>query len=266
MWQGPAPQELGFGREDLLRKRTSIWLGALLGGLTSLPLVALFYLGEQLAGLPFLPFSLFDWVARALPGNLITLGIDGMVQVIGLLNVGPTSAVAKAMEQLMGLVMFVGGAVVLATTTPGSGAGPATPMPEPAATATMRDRLPPAPGTRMELTPTDDLYRIDINTRPPVIDGASWQMEVAGLFDDARPLTLDDLTAYPPVVQPITLSCISNRIARDLISTGNWIGVRLRDVLKDLGLRPEAGALYVEAENTPHPDGATGYHGVEARV
>jgi len=122
-------------------------------------------------------------------------------------------------------------------------------MPEPTATATLRDRLPSAPGTRLELTPTEDFYRIDINTRPPAIDGDRWQLEVAGLFDNAQPLTLSALTAYPPVVQPITLSCISNRIAGDLISTGNWIGVRLRDVLKDLGLRPEAQALYVEAED-----------------
>lgn len=110
----------------------------------------------------------------------------------------------------------------------------------------MRDRVQPAPGTRLELTPTEDFYRIDINTRPVVIEGESWVLEVDGLFDNPRPLTLEDLMAFPTVTQAITLSCISNRVGGDLIGTSNWTGVRLRDVLKDLGLRPEAKELFVE--------------------
>jgi hypothetical protein len=110
----------------------------------------------------------------------------------------------------------------------------------------MRDRVEPAAGTRLELTPNEDFYRIDINTRPVVIDGDSWVLEVDGLFDNPRPLTLEDLVAYPPVTQAITLSCISNRVAGDLIGTSDWTGARLRDVLKDLGLRPEAKELFVE--------------------
>jgi DMSO/TMAO reductase YedYZ molybdopterin-dependent catalytic subunit len=136
-----------------------------------------------------------------------------------------------------------------------TGAGTATPTPEPSpttpptptATATTRDRIEPVPGTRPELTPNEDFYRIDINTRPVVIEGSSWVLEVDGLFDDPRPLTLADITAYPPVTQAITLSCISNPVGGDLISTSNWTGVRLRDVLKDLGLRPEAKELFIEA-------------------
>jgi hypothetical protein len=111
----------------------------------------------------------------------------------------------------------------------------------------MRERVEPAPGTRPELTPTRDFYRIDINTRPVAVDGQSWTLEVAGLFDKPRPLTLADLMAYPAITQAITLSCISNPVGGDLISTGNWTGARLRDVLKDLGLRPEAKELAIQA-------------------
>jgi hypothetical protein len=111
----------------------------------------------------------------------------------------------------------------------------------------MRDRVEPAPGTRLELTPNQDFYRIDINTRPVVIDGPSWVLEVTGLFDNPHPLTLSDLMAYPPVTQAITLSCISNNVGGDLIGTSNWTGARLRDVLKDLGLRSEAKELSIKA-------------------
>ncbi len=383
-----------------MQKQPSLMIGALVGGLTSLPLMAVFYLGEQFAGLAFVPFDLFDWLARVLPGDIITLGIDSIVRLIRTLSLGPISELAKLIEQLLALSLFVGIGIVLGvliawgihrlngppwqpgawaglalflaaagvelylglganvmvngvwlalvlvgwgtlvgcflgqlTLTPAvtpvppvpmeaqvsrrivltqlvggsavialgawglgallksqqanSGAGqplanlpsssatptslpPAvtptietapivnmpptstpspspTPMPAVTATATSRDRLQPAPGTRAELTPNEDFYRIDIDTRPVVIQEDSWMLPAEGLFDNPTQLTLADLMAYPPVTQPVTLSCISNPVAGDLISTGNWTGLRLRDLLKDLGLRPEATELYIEA-------------------
>ena len=47
---------------------------------------ALLYLGEQLASLPFVPFDLFDTLARVLPGGVITAGIDTLVRLITALN------------------------------------------------------------------------------------------------------------------------------------------------------------------------------------
>ncbi len=353
-------------------KRPSLALGALLGGLTGLPLIALWYLGQQAAGLAFAPFDVFDWLARVLPGNVITLAIDTIVKVIRTFNLGPTSSMAKLIEQLQALGLAVTGSIVLglaiawglrrssrpgwqvgvvaglaallpmlaielrpgvagdpaptvlwlALTTLGwaaslgslldrqhvpsavagevaisrraalikiaggsaaialgawslgrwlgtgpetAGAGqplvssalqptatpPAPPattaLPTPIAAATMREQVAPAPGTRPELTSNRDFYRIDINTRPIVIDGRSWALEVAGLFDRPRRLTLADLMAYPALTQAVTLSCISNPVGGDLISTSNWTGARLRDVLTDLGLRPEARELSIQA-------------------
>jgi hypothetical protein len=47
-------------------QKRSFLLGGFLGGLTSLLLMAASYLGQQLANLPFIPFDLFDWLARVL--------------------------------------------------------------------------------------------------------------------------------------------------------------------------------------------------------
>jgi len=86
-------------------------LGTALGALTSLAAIGLFRLGASFAGLPDLPFDLFDWLARVLPGGLITAGIDAMVTVITALRLGPTSAVAKLIEQALALALFLlGGA------------------------------------------------------------------------------------------------------------------------------------------------------------
>jgi DMSO/TMAO reductase YedYZ molybdopterin-dependent catalytic subunit len=344
-------------------RRSFLILGGLLGALTSLPLIALCFLGQQFAGLPFLPFDLFDWLARHLPGGAITLGIDAIVRTILALHLGAISTSAKLIEQAIalllviiigavfgillalvlrrssavagrvgsigGFVLFVlaaamrydlgfagdpslqlvwlagllmgwgtllgnslssiarpalpptpaadraarravlklaGGSVAVAVAAWGLGrllesarratgasrpldlaktpiAGPAAPLP----TALAEARLEPAPGTRPELTPTERFYRIDIDTHPPTIAGEGWSLQVAGLFSRPRPLTLAALMAYPAVMQPITLSCISNPIGGDLIGTSNWVGARLRDVLADLGLHTEAQQLSITA-------------------
>jgi DMSO/TMAO reductase YedYZ molybdopterin-dependent catalytic subunit len=337
-------------------RRSAVGLGAVLGGLTSLPILALLYLGELLAGLPFVPFDLFDWLARVLPGGVVTAGIDALVRLITALNLGPTSVAAKRIEQASALLLFVIGGAVLGITIvlllrrralsawqAGASGGivafllisalefgrggwhPAAgtllslallivgwgvvlgaalggtlreALPTPAAVdqssrrallrlaggslvvalgawslgrlLAARDRttgadqsiapqalptptLPPrtgvapAPGSRAEVTPNAAFYRIDINTIPPRLDGRAWMLEVTGLFAKAHPLTLASLMAYPAVTQPITLSCISNEIGGDLISTSYWTGVRLPDLLQELGLKPEAKALAIQA-------------------
>lgn len=94
-------------------KRSRLLRSALLGALTSLPVIALSYLGEVVAGLPFVAFDIFDWVARTLPGGLITFGIDTMVAIIRGLNLGPTSGTAKLLEQIMAVAQLIGGGAVL---------------------------------------------------------------------------------------------------------------------------------------------------------
>jgi DMSO/TMAO reductase YedYZ molybdopterin-dependent catalytic subunit len=336
-------------------QRVSPATGALLGSLTMAPVLALSYLAFRIAGLPFLPFDLFDWLARVLPGDLVTFGIDTMVTILRAAGVSTSSA--KVVEQFLALALMVvvggllgagialalvrseisggrlgltagwalfalfvvvegalsfsgsalvvfgwvgllligwgvvlgnlianaqavsaasperrrflfrAGITALALTFGGwglgrllgparaseeagqplaaSGGAPSAPeLPAPPA-----GRIDPVPGTRAEITSNDDFYRIDINSLPPVIQAGAWQLEVAGLFRTLDPLTIEAVMAYPPVTQPITLSCISNRIAGDLIGTSYWTGARLRDVLEDLGLQPEAGALYLEAQD-----------------
>lgn len=343
--------------------RRSHWgFGALLGAITSLPLIALSFLGQQFAGLPFLPFDLFDWLARRLPGGVISLGIDAIVRTITALRLGPISGSAKLIEQaialalvvmigaalgllvalllrlgagpgwragsiggfalfvlaaamaydlgfagdpglplawlailLMGWGTLLGGGLSAAVSQPSLDTAPeqvvtrravfrlaggsvgvaitawgaarlfqqarvATGASQPLALAqapgtsfappsaqVLAERPAPAPGTRPELTPTERFYRIDVDTRPPVIAGAAWSLQVAGLFAHPRPLTLADLRAYPAVAQPSTVSCISNPIGGDLIGTANWVGARLRDVLADLGLMPGAQQITITA-------------------
>lgn len=81
--------------------------GLLVGLFLTAPLVAIFYAAWKLAGLPFVPFQVFDWTTRILPGGVITFGIDTMVKTIRMLGIGDTSSAAKLAEQSMAIVVFL---------------------------------------------------------------------------------------------------------------------------------------------------------------
>src|SRR5690349_1515962 len=105
---GAAHNLLLVGQAKGTPMRRSFWiLGAVLGALASFPLIALGFLGQQFAGLPFLPFDLFDWLARRLPGGVVALGIDAIVRTIGILRLGPISGNAKLIEQTIALLLVV---------------------------------------------------------------------------------------------------------------------------------------------------------------
>ncbi len=88
-------------------KKINIWLGGLIGGYSALVIVALNYLVNQLFGLPRFAYFIFDWMARILPGGLITFTIDSIVKVIQVLNLGPTSEIGKIAEQSIAIFMFL---------------------------------------------------------------------------------------------------------------------------------------------------------------
>ena len=351
-------------------KRPSLWLGALVGALLTLALTAILFLADMVAGLPFIPFDVFDFVSRNLPGPLLTFGIDAMVDTIIAMNMGEVSTAAKTAEQLMGLGGFValgivvsalffaglnrgktrarslnpglilglgfgalmmlislqvnltataamiaqviwvllsfavwgaaanwiyndlahseaktktdpetgetiavealdrrqflvriGGASAVLTVIgaglgafignrPGEGqvvgelaagdAGSGDGLPN------IQDNLEPAPGTRPEYTPLDEHYRIDISSRPPVIDSGEWRLDVTGLVDNPVSLSLQGLyDQFERVDRFVTLSCISNRIGGSLISTTKWSGFRMNDFLDLVQPQDDAVALKI---------------------
>lgn len=92
-------------------KNLRILTGTISGLLVSAPLIALMYLGNQLAGLPFVPFDLFDWMTRVLPGSVVTFGIDSMINIMLWLGVN-VAEVAKLTEQTIAIVQFLAGGIV----------------------------------------------------------------------------------------------------------------------------------------------------------
>lgn len=350
-------------------KKLSLGLGALVGGLLTASLIGIMYLANQLVGLPFVPFDLFDWLTRVLPGPLITFGIDRMIDTITWLGLN-VADVAKTAERAMAILQFfvmgvVAGAVfwaimsmrrikadltaslvigaltglpmmaisiaigqstlnpalrilwllilffawawafcwayrrlqpaevsppapgsetssveilnrrqflvrlgasTAAITVAGAGVGvmlaQAKQRQSEAALAgsmahqvdetsqspfpNANDPVMPAPGTRPEYTPVKDHYQVFLRTEPTVIDGATWVLPITGLVEKPVMLTLDDLrNRYEPRSQYVTLSCISGKIGTTLISTTQWTGVSLQELLADIRPNPNARYLYI---------------------
>ena len=87
--------------------RPSAATGALVGALLTAPLIALFFLAGRLFGLPFVPFDVFDWMTRILPGGLVTFGIDAMVKVIRAVGSTGTDVAAKLVEQALAVAAML---------------------------------------------------------------------------------------------------------------------------------------------------------------
>lgn len=348
-------------------KKPGILLGALVGGLITLPLLALLYIGQQIAGFPFVPFSLFINVRDFTPGGVITFVIDQMINVITSLNLGRVDSTAKTIEQSMGILMLLVGTIIagaiffavmrrvqhrqewlpgvilgvivgvpltvlslvgnqIFSADPAASAiwlvglfllwgyavnwsynrltyalTSAAPETAPSISVEQIDRrqflirlggataaitvvgaligsmagddggvrtvslgandtgaadlnLPnagasvlPAPGTRPEVTPVAEHYRIDISLQPPEINLDTWTLPFVSTGADGAEttlatLTMDDIRGFTPMEKYITQGCISNRIAGGLISTVLWKGASMQDILASVDL----------PENTTH--------------
>jgi DMSO/TMAO reductase YedYZ molybdopterin-dependent catalytic subunit len=101
-----------------------------------------------------------------------------------------------------------------------------------------------AQGTPTFLTENREFYRIDTALRLPAKAAADWSMKVHGLVERELTISYQDLLNRPLVERPVTLTCVSNEVGGNLISTANFIGVSLRDVLLEAGVKPGADQLF----------------------
>lgn len=98
-------------------------------------------------------------------------------------------------------------------------------------------------------TDNDVFYRIDTALRVPVIAPEQWRLRIHGMVDRPFTLTFADLLRRPVVHRWITLTCVSNEVGGDLVGNALWSGVRIEDVLREAGLRPEADAVLSTSED-----------------
>ena len=111
----------------------------------------------------------------------------------------------------------------------------------------------PEPAPRPFSPPNPDFYRIDTALRIP---HRVRRRLVAAAARPGRARAdpgFSDLLARPLVERPITLACVSNPVGGDLVSTATFVGVELRDILLEAGVRRGRRAAAVAPVPTAGP-------------
>jgi DMSO/TMAO reductase YedYZ molybdopterin-dependent catalytic subunit len=96
-----------------MMKLRQFMIGAFIGLALTASLLAVMFAGNQLVGLPFVPFDLFNWMTPLLPGPVITFGIERMLDFLLLLGFD-VATTAKLAEQTLSVVQFLVLGVVVA--------------------------------------------------------------------------------------------------------------------------------------------------------
>ena len=86
-------------------------------------------------------------------------------------------------------------------------------------------------GASLEVTPVANFYVVSKNFSDPVVSEQGWTLNVGGLVNKPLHLSLIDLRALPSITEYVTLECISNNVGGALMSTGQFTGVRLHDLI-----------------------------------
>jgi len=115
-------------------------------------------------------------------------------------------------------------------------AEPAPPIPDGADFA--------ADGTPGFITRNEDFYRVDTALSVPRLRAEDWVLRVHGMVDRELTLRYGDLRDRPLVERTITMTCVSNEVGGPYTSTANFVGVPLRDVLLEAGVRAGADQLF----------------------
>lgn len=119
---------------------------------------------------------------------------------------------------------------------------------------------PPTLLASAPITPAD-LFFVRNHGEVPVVDPSTFALRVEGAVERPRAYVLEDLARFPTVTLPATLQCAGNRrqelgelrpIPHELpwgaeaVGTAVWEGVRLADLLAEVG--PTAEARHVACE------------------
>lgn len=90
------------------------------------------------------------------------------------------------------------------------------------------------------VTSNADFYRIDTALSVPQLSRENWQLRIHGMVDREITLRFDDLDRFEVVEKLVTLTCVSNPVGGDLIGNAAWTGYRVRDLLREAGIHPDA--------------------------
>jgi len=121
--------------------------------------------------------------------------------------------------------------------------GVSVPVPDAAAPALTEAMTLDVPGITPYLTSNREFYRVDTALRVPDVPVDTWRLRVHGLVDRELDLSFEDLLSRRLVERRITLTCVSNPVGGEYVGNATWIGVPVRDLLREAGVHGGADAV-----------------------
>lgn len=82
------------------------------------------------------------------------------------------------------------------------------------------------------VTPTEDFYIVQYSG-PEEVDVKNWSLRITGKVRKPLVLRYEDILERASLKKMVTLQCIDNLVAGELISNANWKGVSLKTLLKE---------------------------------
>ena len=99
-------------------------------------------------------------------------------------------------------------------------------------------------GTPRFITSNRDFYRIDTALTLPRVRAENWRLRIHGLVDKEISFDYADIRNRPLIERPVTLTCVSNEVGGEYVSNANFIGVPIRDLLLEAGVKPGSDQLF----------------------
>ena len=124
-----------------------------------------------------------------------------------------------------------------------SRAGLSVPVPDAKAPPLAAGAQLDIPGITPHLTPNRTFYRVDTALRVPDVPVDTWRLRVHGMVERELDLSFEDLLSRPLVERRITLTCVSNPVGGEYVGNATWIGVPVRELLREAGIREGADAV-----------------------
>ena len=93
------------------------------------------------------------------------------------------------------------------------------------------------------VTPNADFYRIDTNLTVPQIAAETWSLKIKGMVDEELEFTYDDILGMDMIEERITMTCVSNEVGGGLVGTAEWLGVPLKGLLDQAGIKKGADQI-----------------------
>ena len=134
-----------------------------------------------------------------------------------------------------------------------------------------RNRGMPLEALRYARTPTG-LHYLLIHFDIPVVDAATWSLDIGGLVEKPITLDLETIKAMPAVTRPVTMECAGNGRARmhprpvsqpwlnGAIGTAEWTGTPLAPILEQAGLKSEVADIVFTGEDSGMEAGEMQYY------